>query len=162
MIISVCHGNTKHGMSYTPIYGIWNAMVQRCYNLNHIRYEDYGGRGILVCARWHLFNNFYDDMGDRPEGLTLERINNDGNYEPGNCKWATRVEQQSNRRLQKPMSCGPNKQRWFIARNKKMTKYIKSNNQREFARQWELVRSRISDCLHREQRQHKGWTFVYI
>jgi len=78
-------------------------MGQRCTNPNHMAYQDYGGRGIVICRRWRSFENFLADMGERPEGMTLDRIDNDGNYEPGNCRWATPKVQRANQRLNSPV-----------------------------------------------------------
>jgi hypothetical protein len=92
------HGAFKHGMIHTRTYKAWLSMKKRCLNKNTNDYKYYGGRGIKVCARWMKFENFYADMGDAPKGLTIERQNNNGNYELGNCQWATRSEQSKNRR----------------------------------------------------------------
>lgn len=91
------HGHARDGLT-SPTYTSWENMISRCYNTNNPQYSDYGGRGITVCPGWRDFKNFLADMGERPYGLTLDRIDNDGNYELGNCKWSTRSEQQRNRR----------------------------------------------------------------
>ena len=88
----------KHGMTNTPLFSVWKTMIARCTNKNDASYQNYGGRGISVCPRWLEFVNFYEDMAPRPEGMQLDRINNDGDYSPENCKWSTCSEQSMNRR----------------------------------------------------------------
>ena len=90
--------NTKHGYNRSPTYVVWSNMLARCSNPKRPDYKNYGGRGILVCDQWKIFANFLADMGQKPEGLTLDRIDNDGNYEPNNCRWATVSEQRRNQR----------------------------------------------------------------
>jgi hypothetical protein len=92
----------KHGFwlggKTKSTYNSWASMIQRCYNINNTHYKDYGGRGIAVCKRWLKFENFLKDMGECPEGMSIHRKDNDGNYELANCKWATDKEQGANKR----------------------------------------------------------------
>ena len=88
----------KHGFFGSAIYVVWATMIQRCRNKNDKDYHNYGGRGITVCKRWLRFESFYADMGDRPEGLTLERLDNEKGYFPDNCGWRTPKVQANNKR----------------------------------------------------------------
>jgi hypothetical protein len=97
----IVHGHTKFGGPSTSEYGTWQHIIQRCTNPKNKAWKWYGGRGIKVCRRWLRFSNFLADMGLKPEpksAYSIERINNDGNYELKNCKWATREEQRKNQR----------------------------------------------------------------
>jgi len=92
---------TKHGMSRSKEYRVWDSMVRRCHSQSHHAFKDYGARGITVCDKWKKFEGFIEDMGLKPDGLSIERINNDLGYSKENCKWATVTEQARNRRATK-------------------------------------------------------------
>jgi hypothetical protein len=94
----------RHGMTGTRTYRIWAGMLQRCRNPKDPKYPDYGGRGISVCEEWSSFDAFFAAMGTCPPDHSIDRIDNDGPYEPANCRWATRLEQQSNQRTNRRVS----------------------------------------------------------
>jgi len=116
--------NSSHGMSNSNEYKSWQAMINRCYNPKYESFKDYGGRGITVCDDWrHSFENFYKDVGKRPHiKYSLDRIDNNGNYEKVNCKWSTPTQQMRNQRIRKKntsgftgVACIRNKYRAFIS-----------------------------------------------
>ena len=90
--------NTTHGKCKSRAYTSWRGMIERCSNPNNNHYKNYGGAGVTVCDEWKRFENFYASMGDRPDGMTLDRINPHGNYEPSNCRWADEKTQTENKR----------------------------------------------------------------
>lgn len=88
----------RHGKATSYVYGVWKQMIQRCENPKNPAYHNYGGRGISVCEEWHDFEAFFSDMGDRPKGYSIDRIENDKGYSKENCKWSTMSEQLNNTR----------------------------------------------------------------
>lgn len=119
----------------SPTYHSWVGMKQRCLNASHDAYENYGGRGISVCDRWMKFENFFEDMGEKPNGLEIDRIDTNGDYEPNNCRWTDRITNIRNRR----------NTRWLTHGGKTMTLS-------EWARYLNVPRERISRRLDR------GWS----
>lgn len=130
--------NRTHGASKTAVYGAWEQMIARCSNPSNAAYVNYGGRGIAVCDRWQRgdgsksgFECFVADMGSRPSDTTLDRINNDGNYEPGNCRWATKIQQQNNMRSNRMVE--------ILGRKQTVAQWC-----REFGRNRRMVYKRLS------------------
>ncbi len=159
-----------HGMTKTRFWNIWVNVKQRCSNVKHKFYNDYGGRGVTVCGSWLQFENFRDDMyesylehveefGERD--TTIERIDNNGNYCKENCKWATRIEQANNKRLINWDLVTFCHQKYFKAISPQGIKYV-SNNQRGFAREHQLDVSNIGKCLHGKRSHVEGYTFQYL
>lgn len=139
--VAVGRSNRTHGMTKTSTHNIWVSMKGRCYTPSNSRYKDYGGRGIKVCDRWrYSFENFLEDMGVRPEGLSIDRIDPNGDYEPNNCRWASRTIQNFNQRGKRNQSglrgVVPRGSRWAaqIAKDKK-TYYVGTFDTKEEAKE---------------------------
>jgi hypothetical protein len=130
-----------HGKTGSRIYEIWRGMLKQCGNPNHVHYHNYGGRGIKVCERWRKFSNFLADMGEPPPGHSIDRINNDGDYEPSNCRWATAREQQRNRRK-------------FHKRPESLLT-LTVNGETRTVVEWARLTGIPSDTIYR--RLHEGW-----
>lgn len=108
---------TKHGMEGSRTYRVWVSMRSRCTDKNSKPYANYGGRGISVCESWGTFESFYADMGDAPDGMSIDRIDNSKGYHPGNCRWASMEEQSNNRRTNRILS--------FQGRNQSLTQWAR-------------------------------------
>lgn len=149
--------NTTHGKVKSREYSSWNCMIQRCTNKKRKAYPIYGGRGIKVCDEWlNSFEQFLRDMGERPKGRTLDRIDNEGNYEARNCKWSTPSEQKINQRPCKHYREG-------IMYSPCGDKYhIKKGGVNSFARDKKLHRSSLMRVLNGKARHTNGWTGNYI
>lgn len=125
----------SHQMSHTPDYQRWLSMFRRCYETNNPKYPAYGGRGIVVCERWHKFENYFADMGRKPKGMSLDRIDNDGPYSPENCRWASPQQQ---------------------ARNTQKSRYITFKGETLCLREWELRMGGSGSIVG--SRLRRGWT----
>lgn len=110
-----------HGMKGTKTYGAWVDMLQRCTNQRNRNYRNYGARGIFVCDRWRSFVSFLEDMGEAPKGRSIDRIDVNGNYEPGNCRWATAAEQALNKQAHRKENVG------IRSSGKKFVAYVKDH-----------------------------------
>ena len=126
---------TRHGMRHTKIYNIWLCMIQRCTNPLNTGYDNYGGRGIQVCDRWRDFRLFYADMGEPLEGMQIDRIDVNGNYEPGNCRWINKKGQ---------------------ARNKRTTRILTYQGKSQSLAEWSEELSMNYYVLH--SRLRRGWS----
>ena len=124
--------NIPHKLSSHPLYHTWENIRQRCNNPNHTAYKWYGARGIRMCERWNNFRDFVADVGDRPEGTTLDRFpDNNGNYEPGNVRWATQTEQIRNSGLNKLNKTGT-KGVWYSKKIKNYQVAIHANGRQHY------------------------------
>ena len=146
---------TIHGQCQSSEYHSWDSMKARCYNPNYNQFKDYGGRGIEVCDRWKdSFENFLADMGSKPSSKhSIDRIDVNGNYEPGNCKWSTNQEQARNKRNQRDVKLiDPEGQEYLVA----------GGLVNQFCDDAKLHNGNITSVLNGKRKQHKGWTGFYL
>jgi hypothetical protein len=139
--LNLRHGHAQRG-AVTPEYRAWKYMCDRCLNDRNAHYKDYGARGIAVCQSWLKFENFLADMGERPAGMWLDRIDNNGNYEPGNCRWTTPAQSGQNRRTVKITAAQVHEIRMLHARGYTQT---------EIANEFQVSRQHISRIINRKQ-----------
>jgi hypothetical protein len=145
-----------HGKSSAPVYRRWLNIITRCTNSSYRKWENYGGRGIQICDRWMDFNNFYADMGDVPFiGASIDRINNNGNYEPTNCKWSTRTEQGCNKRTNRIVT--------FQGKTQTVSQWAREKNipmkrlwWRLFTEKWSVEKSLTYPFISKSDRQARS------
>ena len=151
------HANETERLLIQAVSKVWGGMKQRCLNPRAHNYQNYGGRGITICDRWiNSVANFAADMGPRPPGTSIDRIDNDGNYEPGNCRWATAAEQNRNKRHGGPAKA--NSLKTHCIRNHPLTGWNliigTAGNRHCRACQYEIMR--VYRARHREMRQSEA------
>ena len=153
--------NKKHGLSLSRFYSIWHNMLDRCYNKNSKRFNDYGGRGIKVCGEWLDIKNFVDWVDNKSnweEGLTLDRIDNDKGYSPENCRWVDRATQGLNQRMKKNNTSGfvgvnwkKDKNKWVVnIKHHKVLKYVggfKTKEEAVLARDQYIIKNKLPHKL---------------